>query len=64
MVTKNDLILQYSLSIGNYVSKYDADNFKDKRYCEFIENKLLDELNEKKEREELFNQTTLFEDGQ
>ena len=64
MVTKNDLCIGYSLSTGKVLSKYDADNFKDADYCKFIEDQLLEKLNEEKEREELFNQTAIFDNGQ
>lgn len=63
MVTKNDLILEYTLKTGKFLDKRDAEDFMSLEYCKFIENRLLEKLNEEKEREELFNQTNVI-DGQ
>jgi hypothetical protein len=59
-VTSVDLYMQYHKDTGNVL---DVDNrFSRQSYVRYLEEKYLEKLNEEKEREELFNQTAIFDD--
>lgn len=59
-VTRQDLMIEYLKNNGKYLDLSEEKDVND--YCIFLEDKLLEKMNEEKEREELFNQTAIFDD--
>lgn len=49
---------------GNGVYSNIDDRFTDKSYFEFLEEQLLEKMNQEREVEELFNQTAVFDNAQ
>lgn len=65
-VTSVDLYMQYHKDTGKLIGSNNGlfsntdDRFSDKPYCKFLEDKLLEKMNEEREVEELFNNTAII----
>jgi hypothetical protein len=61
-VTRQDLMIEYSKNNGKYLDLSEEKDVND--YCIFLEDQLLEKLNQEREVEELFNQTAVFDNAQ